>query len=91
VQSIAAHTTALGQPVLMINGDSHVYQAGNPLTPSNPIHPGYDVPNFERIVVHGSTFPLEWLKLTIDPRAQHATTATSFGPFGWKRMIQPQP
>jgi len=25
------------------------------------------VPNFHRIVVHGSTFPLEWLKLTIDP------------------------
>ena len=32
-------------------------------------HPSYDVPNFHRIVVHGSTFPLEWLKLTVDPSA----------------------
>jgi Calcineurin-like phosphoesterase len=24
-------------------------------------HPYYDVPNFHRIVVHGSTFPMEWL------------------------------
>ena len=32
-------------------------------------HPYYDVPNFHRIVVHGSTFPMEWLKLSIDPRA----------------------
>ena len=49
-----------------------------------------DVPNFHRVVVHGSTFPLEWLKLTDDPRATNPTTATSFGPFSWQRMIQPQ-
>jgi hypothetical protein len=39
--------------------------------------------------VHGSTFPLEWLKLTIDPRADHPTTDTTFGPFSWVREIQP--
>ena len=48
----------------------------------------YNVPNFHRIVVHGSTFPLEWLKLTVDPRANAALTATTFGPFRWQRMIQ---
>jgi hypothetical protein len=44
-------------------------------------HPGYTVPDFHRITVHGSTFPLEWLKLTISPR-QDGT----FGPFSWQRM-----
>jgi hypothetical protein len=51
-------------------------------------HPSYSVPNFHRVVVHGSTFPLEWLKLTITRGSQHATTATSFGPFSWQRMPQ---
>jgi len=45
------------------------------------------VPNFHRIVVHGSTFPLEWLRLTVDPRAT-AAGPDSFGPFSWERMIQ---
>ena len=44
VQNIATHTTAFGKPVLMFNGDSHVYQTGNPLSPADPVfamHPGY--------------------------------------------------
>ena len=49
---------------------------------------GYDVPNFHRVTVHGSTFPLEWLSLTVDPRANNTTSASTFGPFSWKRMIQ---
>jgi hypothetical protein len=55
-------------------------------------HPGYDVPNFHRIVVHGSTFPMEWLKLWIDPRAASTNnpTPTSWGPFTWQREIQGQ-
>ena len=84
VASLASHTTAFGHPVLLLNGDSHVYRSDNPLSPTAPCvteaspggpetlcanesanHPGYDVPNFHRITVHGSTFPLEWLKLTI--------------------------
>ena len=70
VASIASHTTDFGRPVLMFNGDSHVYRSDNPLAPSDPLsfmHPGYDVPNFHRVVVHGSTFPLEYLRLTADP------------------------
>jgi hypothetical protein len=51
-------------------------------------HPGYDVSNFHRVVVHGSTFPLEWLKLTIDTNANNAAAANAFGPFSWQRMIQ---
>ena len=92
VKSIAAHVTAFKKPVLMFNGDSHVYQSGNPLSPGDPVaamHPGYDVPNFHRVVVHGSTFPLEWLKLKIDPSANYPQGSESFGPFSWTRKIQP--
>jgi hypothetical protein len=55
-------------------------------------HPNYDVSNFHRIVVHGSTFPMEWLKLWIDPSSSSTrkATATSWGPFSWQREIQAQ-
>ena len=92
VSEVASQTLALGRPVLMFNGDSHVYLSDNPLSAADPLnfmHPGYDVPNFHRIVVHGSTFPLEWLKLTIDPSANAANGPDAFGPFSWQRMIQP--
>ncbi len=52
--------------------------------------PYYDVANFHRVVVHGSTTPLEWLKLTVDSNASYKTTDTTFGPFSWQRMPQPQ-
>jgi hypothetical protein len=39
-------------------------------------HPFYNVPNFHRVVVHGSTFPLEWLKLTIDEHPTQSLTST---------------
>ncbi len=53
-------------------------------------HPnGYqNVSNFHRVVVHGSTFPLEWLKLTINPRTHAAASANAIGPFSWQRMPQ---
>lgn len=92
VASVAAHTTAFGGPVLMLNGDSHDFLSDNPLSAADPLaymHPGYDVANFHRIVVHGSTLPLEWLKLTIDPRAHASGGGDAFGPFRWQRMIQP--
>jgi hypothetical protein len=47
--------------------------------------------NFHRVVVHGSTFPLEFLKLTINPRAHAAAGAWAIGPFSWQRMPQPLP
>jgi Calcineurin-like phosphoesterase len=52
----------------------------------------YDVPNFHRIVVHGGTTfpaqPLEYLRLTDDPRASNPPSSSSFGPFSWAR-VQP--
>lgn len=107
VDRIATNTKAFGKPVLLINGDSHVYRSDNPLVQNAPCvtestpgvetkacssdpyaaQPnGYNVPNFHRIVVHGSTSPLEWLKLTVDPAANAANGASAFGPFSWNRM-----
>jgi hypothetical protein len=90
VQSIASHTLAFQRPVLLVNGDSHVYLSDNPLSASDPLnsmHPGFDVPNFHRIVVHGSTTPLEWLRLTIDRHASAANGPDAFGPFRWTRVM----
>jgi hypothetical protein len=92
VSAIAGHTQEFGGPVLLLNGDSHVYLSDNPLSADDPLsymQPGYDVPNFHRIVVHGSTFPLEWLKLVVDPSANAPNGDNAFGPFSWTEMIQP--
>jgi hypothetical protein len=92
VKSVADHTVAFRKPVLMFNGDSHVYQSGNPFSPTNPLnalHPGYSVPNFHRVVVHGSTLPLEYLRLTVDPRGNAPEGPDAFGPFSWTRVILP--
>lgn len=50
------------------------------------LHPGYRVPNFHRIVVHGSTSPLEWVKLKVDEHANASAGSNAFGPFSWTRV-----
>ena len=88
IEAIADDTTTYGKPVLYLNGDSHIYRSDNPLQQGSTCytetdacprrrgrqHPYYDVQNFHRIVVHGSTFPMEWLKLSIDPSAAWTRT-----------------
>jgi hypothetical protein len=102
VKSLAEHTKAFGRPVLALEGDSHVYRSDNPLKQGAPCtgdegvcssdswnsHPSYDVSNFHRVVVHGSTVPLEYLKLVITPGGHRPTTATGFGPFSWTRHME---
>jgi hypothetical protein len=122
ISDIAAQTSNFGRPVLLFNGDSHIYRSDNPLVQGAPCvmdnaatgtqtscaqaatdnpsqtltadawtaHPNYDVSNFHRVIVHGSTLPLEWLKLIVDPNANNKTTSTSFGPFSWQRQTQAQ-
>ena len=99
---IAARTKSLGKPVLMLNGDSHVYRSDNPLRAGAPCtgdegvcaydawqsHPSYDVANFHRVVVHGSTTPLEYLHLTVTPGGHAPASATAFGPFSWDRVTE---
>jgi hypothetical protein len=52
-------------------------------------HPYYTdgVSNFHRLTVHGSTFPLEYTRLSVNPRANLPATANTFGPFRWERVI----
>lgn len=91
VSKIAERTSALAKPVLMFNGDSHVHRSDNPLSSSDPLnalHPGHDVPNFHRVVVHGSTYPLEWLRLTVHPRASAPAGPNAFGPFSWEQVVE---
>jgi len=73
VQKLAELANHFKRPVLLINGDSHVYGADHPLadptSASGLIHSTPAVPNLTRITVQGSTnAPAEWLKLTIDTR-----------------------
>lgn len=107
VDRIAAITKSFGKPVLLFNGDSHLYRSDNPLVGNSAcvtepatggaafackddvsgVQPyNYNVANFRRVTVHGSTTPLEYLKLTIDPQANSANGVDAFGPFSWKRM-----
>ncbi len=56
----------------------------------NPAYvPGYNVPNFHRIVVHGNATASgtyqEYVKLTIDPAASAVASENAFGPFSWTR------
>jgi hypothetical protein len=74
---------------LLINGDSHLYEADHPLSTAfytqpggvgDLHHVGFPVPNLTRITVQGSTnLPHEWLRISIDPR--------SFGVFSWEHVV----
>jgi hypothetical protein len=80
VQRLAELTLAFGKPVLLIEGDSHVFKVDNPMAAGDPVHGvTTPVPNLTRIVVQGSTTaPLsEWVRLHVDPAATP--------PFSWTR------
>jgi hypothetical protein len=81
VQRIASSTLAYGRPVLLMQGDSHVFKVDNPLAAGDLLHGvTTPVPNLTRVVVQGSTTaPLsEWLKVHID--------AGATPPFSWTRV-----
>jgi hypothetical protein len=83
VQSLASHTLAFGKPVLLINGDTHLFFSDKPLadptSATGLIHHTPAVPNLTRIVVQGSTNPpAEWLRLTVDTRKAQ--------PFSWTNV-----
>lgn len=71
VQKLAAKSLAFGKPVLLINGDSHIYGSDKPLADHTSVNSTIygvtqDVPNLTRVTVNGSNNALEYLKLTID-------------------------
>ena len=80
VQALASLTLNFRHPVLLLNGDTHLFLADRPLADpasvTGVIHKTPAVPNLTRIVVQGSTnAPAEWLRLKIDPRKSN--------PFSW--------
>lgn len=54
---------------------------------------GYDLgaAKLHRIVVHGSSNPMEWLKLSIDPSRNAPESSNAVGPFSWTRMVTQLP
>jgi hypothetical protein len=84
VRELATQSLRFRRPVLVINGDSHLYGSDRPLAdPSSAtgkIHNTPAVPNLTRITVQGSTNkPAEWLRLTIDPH--------TVGVFRWTNVV----
>jgi hypothetical protein len=73
VQLLANLTVKFGKPVLLLNGDTHLFESDRPLadptSATGVIHHTQAVPNLQRVVVQGSTnVPAEWLRLVIDTR-----------------------
>ncbi len=74
VQSLATLSLQFGRPVLLLNGDTHLYEVQKPLadpaSATGVIHHTPAVPNLTRVVVQGSTnAPAEWLRVTVDPES----------------------
>jgi hypothetical protein len=83
VAKLAALTLKYQRPVLLLNGDTHLYETDQPLAdPASKtavIHHTPAVTNSWRVVVQGSTnAPAEWLKLVIDTRRAQ--------PFSWSNV-----
>jgi hypothetical protein len=83
VQALAGHSLKWERPVLLMNGDSHIYESDQPLadpaTAQNQVY-GLTQPvrNLERITVNGSTTAChQWLSLRIDPKSDEI--------FSWER------
>ncbi|MDX6665066.1 MAG: hypothetical protein QOG68_1272 [Solirubrobacteraceae bacterium] len=83
VRELARQATRFRGPVLLLNGDSHVYEADRPLADpaatNNTIYGvGYAVPNLQRVTVDGSNNANDYLRLHIDSRTR--------GVFSWERV-----
>jgi len=80
LQRIATRAKAFAKPVLLLQGDSHVYVSDKPLENGSTAHNvTVTVPNLSRVVVQGSTTkPLtEWLRVHVD--------ASTPAVFTWER------
>jgi hypothetical protein len=80
VKALATSTVDFGLPVLLLNGDSHLFEVDKPLadpfSETGKIHNTQPVPNLTRITVQGSTNALaEWLRLTITPQSVNVFSA----------------
>ena len=83
VNQIGTLAADFGRPVLLLEGDSHVFHVDNPYSAASPFHGFHPstplADNVTRIVVEGSDKGrTEYLRLTIDPKAK--------APFSWVRV-----
>jgi hypothetical protein len=83
VQQIGALAARFRKPVLLLEGDSHIFSVANPFSASSPffaLHPNTPVAdNVTRIVLEGSDKGrTEYLRLKIAPKAR--------SPFSWERV-----
>lgn len=76
VRELARQSRAFGRPVLLLNGDSHVFTDDRPLAdPARSYKRTMygvteEVPNLRRVTVNGSTVPChEWARLGVDPKS----------------------
>jgi len=84
VQQIGTLAADFGKPVLLLEGDSHVFRVDNPYAAASPLHslhPSTPVANnITRVVVEGSDAGrTEYLRLQIDPSQKSS-------PFSWERV-----
>jgi len=70
VHQLAARATRFGKPVLIINGDRHLYSVDTPLAdPSNAFGQVYNtdpVPNLTRLGLQASFNPASWTRVVVD-------------------------
>jgi hypothetical protein len=86
VARIGTLASKFERPVLILEGDSHVYRVDRPFVASDPLyglHPlsprGLEASNVTRIVVDGQNQADDYLKLRIDPEDPEV--------FGWTRCF----
>lgn len=73
VEAIAAGARSFDGPVYLFNGDSHVYNADEPLAEGSPWVNVYDIEpltNLQRITVEGAATSNEWLRVSVAPANQ---------------------
>ena len=83
VQELATLSAGFGKPVLLVNGDTHVFQVERPLdnlSLAGMVHAAPSAPNLTRITVHGDVHkPRQWLRVTVDPRTVEV--------FSWRNVV----
>lgn len=84
VEQIGRLAAAFGKPVLLLEGDSHIFKTDNPYSAASPLHSLHGstpvAENVTRIVVEGSDAGrTEYLRVTVDPRSKSS-------PFAWERV-----
>jgi hypothetical protein len=80
VVKIGTLAAKYGKPVLLIEGDSHIFRVDQPYMSNSPLfglHPNTPIaPNVTRMVMNGSSSPTEYVRLTIDPKAKGVSPFT---------------